>query len=81
MDSFHYVYVLKSKTTDHHYVGCTQALETRLKKHNQGGCPHTAKHMPWEIETAVAFRSKEKATAFESYLKSGSGREFSRRHF
>jgi hypothetical protein len=30
---------------------------------------------------SIAFRSKEKAVVFEQYLKSGSGREFARRHF
>jgi hypothetical protein len=43
--------------------------------------PHTAKFRPWKVETAVAFSSETKARAFEKYLKSGSGREFSRRHF
>jgi len=28
----------------------------------------------------VAFRCSEKASAFEKYLKSGSGRSFARRH-
>jgi putative endonuclease len=36
---------------------------------------------PWYIEVAVAFRSEAKARRFERYLKTGSGREFSRRHF
>jgi hypothetical protein len=30
--------------------------------------------------TYTAFDDREKAAAFEKYLKSGSGREFSRRH-
>jgi hypothetical protein len=42
---------------------------------------HTSKFKPWTIETAVAFRDQAKAVAFEHYLKSGSGREFARRHF
>ena len=31
--------------------------------------------------TAVAFRSEAKARCFERCLKTGSGREFARRHF
>ncbi|EDY83662.1 hypothetical protein VDG1235_3289 [Verrucomicrobiia bacterium DG1235] len=79
--SFHYVYVLVSGDGKHRYVGTTQNLEQRLKKHNSGGVPHTSRHVPWTIETATAFRAKSKALAFEKYLKSGSGREFARRHF
>jgi len=56
-------------------------LESRLKKHNSGSVPHTSKYRPWQIETCVAFSDPDKAVAFEAYLKSGSGREFSRRHF
>lgn len=82
MKNFFYVYVLISKKDETlHYAGITQNLEARLRKHNAGLCPHTSKHKPWKIETAVAFRSLTKARAFESYLKSGSGREFARRHF
>ena len=81
-DAFTYVYILKSQSTSGaHYTGYTSDLAERLKKHNSGGVPHTAKHTPWYIETAISFRSPAKARAFEQYLKSGSGREFARRHF
>ncbi|WP_366945279.1 GIY-YIG nuclease family protein [Desulfoluna sp.] len=59
----------------------TEDLKARLLKHNEGACHHTSKYRPWKIETAVSFRSREKAVAFEAYLKTGSGREFARRHF
>lgn len=78
---FHYVYILVSQhDPDRHYVGSTENLEYRLACHNSGTVSHTRKFMPWQIETAVAFRDKSKAIAFERYLKSGSGREFARRH-
>jgi predicted GIY-YIG superfamily endonuclease len=79
---YHYVYILASEgDPSRHYTGCTTDLGCRLAKHNEGGVPHTAKYRPWRIETVIRFASKEKARAFESYLKSGSGREFARRHF
>ena len=79
---FQYVYILVSEThPERHYVGTTSNLSARLRKHNEGGCPHTAKYKPWRIETAIAFLDAAKAVAFEAYLKSGSGREFARRHF
>ena len=43
-------------------------LHARLQKHNEGGCPHTAKFRPWEIESCHAFDSREKAAVFEAYL-------------
>ena len=82
MDSYFYVYILKSKIDDsRHYVGCTQDLEKRLIKHNEGGCPHTKKYKPWKVETAIAFSDEQKARSFEKYLKSHSGRAFSKKHF
>jgi len=82
MNRFHYVYILVSdRDPTRHYTGSTDDLSERLRKHNEGGCPHTAKHRPWRIETAVAFRSPEKAASFERYLKSHSGRAFASKHF
>jgi len=78
----YYVYILTSeRNPKQHYTGFTTNLTARLKKHNEGGCPHTAKFRPWRIETAIRFSSEAKARAFEKYLKSGSGRTFALRHF
>lgn len=77
----YYVYILKSETDKtRHYTGLTQDLEKRLKAHNNGQVPHTAKHKPSRIETVIMFRSREKAAAFEKYLKSHSGRAFAVKH-
>jgi len=85
MQAFFYVYILVSEANETiHYTGVTRDLEPRKRsglEHNQGKCLYTAQHRPWRIEAAVAFRSEGKARAFEKYLKSGSGREFARRHF
>ncbi len=82
MNVFHYVYTMVSESDQHrHYTGLAQNLEARLKAHNGGKVQHTATNRPWRIETAVAFRTKEKAIAFEKYLKSHSGRAFASKHF
>ena len=77
-----YTYILRSLShPEQRYIGSTSDLKSRLAKHNAGEVPHTSKFKPWRIKTAIAFDSKEKAAAFEKYLKSGSGREFAKRHF
>ena len=82
MKDFFYVYILVSQANKMiHYTGVTRDLEQRLVEHNRGICPNTSQYRPWRIETAVAFGSEGKARVFEKYLKSGSGREFARRHF
>jgi predicted GIY-YIG superfamily endonuclease len=80
--AFYYVYVLLSlRQPERRYTGWTDDLDERLKAHNAGRCPHTAKFAPWRIETAIAVRSREKAIALERYLKSHSGRAFTKKHF
>jgi putative endonuclease len=80
LKGFTYVYILLSEQdATRRYTGLTDNLEARLKSHNQGNNPHTSKYRPWQIETAIAFRSREKATAFEKYLKSHSGRAFAKK--
>jgi len=63
---FYYVYILESKVgTARYCTGFTENLESRLKDHNAGKNPHTAKHKPWRIKTAIAFTSRQKALDFE----------------
>ena len=77
MRPFHYVYILQSLSTPaRHYVGSTENLQDRLRKHNAGEVPHTAKFKPWQIQTAIALRDRDRAFALEAYLKTASGRAF-----
>jgi putative endonuclease len=77
-----YTYTLKTTLpSEHYYIGSTTNLKRRLEEHNSGKCPHTSKYKPWKIKTAIWFDTPEKATAFERYLKSGSGRAFAKKHF
>jgi len=76
----HYVYLLRSNMDPAQtYTGLTSDLKERLRKHNHGEVTHTAKFKPWVLVSYHAFPSREKAAAFEAYLKSGSGRAFAKR--
>jgi putative endonuclease len=75
-----YVYILRSiENPERHYVGVTSDLRARLQKHNAGEVSHTSKYAPWTIKTYVAFVDDKQAFAFETYLKSPSGRAFSKK--
>jgi len=77
-----YVYILENLVkTDSFYVGITKDLKFRLKQHNAGEVFHTEKYKPWKLKNYFAFEDHKKAHVFESYLKSGSGRAFTKRHF
>lgn len=73
-----FVYIVRS--TNHNeqtYVGFTEDVEARLKKHNEGGNVSTAPHRPWKLIFYCAFENKGKALAFEACLESHSGKAFS----
>ena len=77
---FYYVYILQSeKNPERFYTGFTEDLESRLKSHNWGENPNTARYKPWSIKTAIAFTDQQKALDFEAYLKSPSGRAFAKK--
>jgi len=81
MKPMKYVYLLQSiPHPEQRYVGLTNDLQKRLDCHNQGGSPHTSKYAPWRIVTAIRFDDDHRATIFERYLKTGSGRAFANRH-
>ncbi|MGH7205342.1 MAG: GIY-YIG nuclease family protein [Nitrospiraceae bacterium] len=75
-----YVYLLRSESQPNQsYVGVTSDIEHRFNTHNAGGSTHTSKYRPWKLAAYIAFADIAKAIAFERYLKTGSGRAFSRK--
>jgi putative endonuclease len=76
------VYILRSDADpSRHYVGITDNTDARLEWHNNGPSGYTVNHRPWSLVVALQFADEKTARRFESYLKSGSGRAFARRHF
>ena len=77
---FSYVYILQSQPDPQHfYVGLTDDLRDRLRRHNAGEVAHTSKFRPWRVKTAVAFTDRQRASEFERYLKTASGRAFAKK--
>ena len=78
----HDVYVLQSEANpDRFYIGSSCDTSRRLEEHNSGKSVHTNKHRPWRLIMSIGFADRSKALRFETYLKSGSGRAFAKRHF
>lgn len=77
-----FVYLLQSEADPtQRYTGFSSDIVARLKTHNAGGSPHTAKYRPWRMVAYFAFEDESKARAFEHYLKSGSGKAFASKRF
>ena len=76
------MYLLRSLSNPNRtYVGVTTDFDRRLEEHNSGRAPHTARFKPWKVVVFVEFSDDAKADMFETYLKSGSGHAFAKRHF
>jgi len=77
-----FVYVLKNcEANPDFYVGLTSDVHGRVADHNAGHCLHTASRRPWHLHVVMEFSDQQTAIRFERYLKSGSGRAFTKRHF
>ncbi len=75
-----YVYILQSEAdADRYYVGLTDDLKARVKRHDAGQVAHTSKYLPWRVKAYVGFNDEHQAVAFERYLKSASGRAFAKK--
>ncbi|OGY99009.1 MAG: excinuclease ABC subunit C [Candidatus Liptonbacteria bacterium RIFCSPLOWO2_01_FULL_52_25] len=76
----YYVYILRSaQFVNQTYIGSTSDLKERLISHNSGANKHTSKFKPWKIVWVCGFLNKERAVAFEQYLKTASGIAFRRK--
>ena len=65
-----YVYILKSVSKDTLYVGQTNNLSERLKRHNLGQVISTRSKTPWIIIWSTQKDSRSEALKLEKYLKS-----------
>ena len=76
------VYIIRSDADPRrHYVGITANVDERLDWHNHGPSGHTVQYRPWSLVVVLEFPTEKAAVDFEKYLKSGSGRAFTTRHF
>ncbi|MBL0152055.1 MAG: GIY-YIG nuclease family protein [Chitinophagaceae bacterium] len=51
-------------------------MTDRLNRHHSGKVDYTSDKLPVTLLGFTAFRERQKAFAYERYLKSGSGRAF-----
>ena len=71
----YYVYIesLEDKT---YYVGSTQNLESRLKRHNEGRVAYTKPRRPWKLIYSEEHPDRSNASKREYEIKKHKSREF-----
>ena len=66
----YYTYILKSKASGRYYIGQTNNIDLRLKRHNNNLVKSTKNRGPWDIVYYEKYTSRSEALKRESYLKS-----------
>ena len=66
-----FVYILFSERLDRYYVGTTDDVVKRLKKHNSKHYPSafTSKGIPWDLELQIPCNSSNIAYQLENFIK------------
>ena len=70
-----YVYAISSLAHNYIYVGLTQDVEERIKRHNGGRERTTKFYKPFELIFSEVCETRVEARFREKYWKSGIGKE------
>ena len=65
-----YVYIIYSNTHDRYYIGQTNDINARIKRHNNGYVKSTKPFRPWELVHRETYSNRATAMARENQLKS-----------
>ena len=71
----YFVCILQSLKDDRTYVGYTNNLDKRLKRHNAGLVPATKHRIPLKLIYSEQFETAKEAKGREKYYKNGGGRK------
>ncbi|MFH1321316.1 MAG: GIY-YIG nuclease family protein [Bacteroidota bacterium] len=69
-------YIIQSEKTGTLYIGQTQNLPKRIKKHNSNLVKSTKGKGPWRVIFSVTFETRSEAVKLERKLKSFKKREY-----
>ena len=72
----HFVYILQSLVDGTYYVGATQDLDSRLRRHNQGRASYTKAKRPWVLVYSEEYADKGSALQREREIKARKNRVF-----
>ena len=71
-----YVYILYSETLEKHYVGHTQDLNERIRRHNSGYEKYTQTGSPWNLIWSQMCESRAEAMTLEKKIKKRGAKRF-----
>ena len=65
----YFVYILRSQKDGRYYVGSTQDLSQRLRRHNEGRSKYTKAKRPWEMVYSEELQDRSSAIQRELEIK------------
>jgi putative endonuclease len=65
-----YTYILQSNKSGRYYIGHTENIQERLKRHNAGMVTTTKNKGPWVLKYYEEYQDKLSANKRELYIKS-----------
>ena len=71
----YFTYILQSQKDGRFYIGQTQDISIRFKKHNKGLSKYTSKFTPWNLIWFKELKYRKEAYAFEQHLKKMKSRQ------
>lgn len=69
----YYAYILFSNKLKKHYIGSTENLEKRIKRHNSGQVSFTRNGKPWQLIYTETLTNRSDAYKREREIKSYKG--------
>lgn len=66
-------YILYSSSLKKYYIGSTQNIDDRLKRHNAGRSTYTRRGMPWILVYQETYETRQEAYKRELRIKSYKG--------
>jgi len=64
-----YVYIIKSSKNNSYYIGCTNDIEARITRHNQGAVNSTRNFRPWRLLHTEVYQTLSEARKRETQVK------------
>jgi len=64
-----FVYILYSNTKEKFYIGQTNDIDDRIKRHNNGQSLSTKNGIPWKLIYTIVLSSRSEAVTLETKIK------------
>jgi len=64
-----FVYIIEATESKRYYIGQTENLEERIKRHNKGRNLSTRAYIPWRLKWWKQYESRSEAIKIERKLK------------